>query len=121
MDNSVIDNHLLNNSETTTDLSIFKWWEKKRILYNISVVISGVFMMLIYAKYVQPFEIILALIWGLITNIAYFSGVIIDLSFRFYLKIKINPSFLFYIGLIFSILFTLLLALGYYESKTSAF
>ncbi|MFT5645709.1 MAG: hypothetical protein ACI976_000383 [Aureispira sp.] len=94
------DNDLLDDAEILQDQSILdliQWWEKRRLLYNIIVGLTGSVALLLLLErryYISFSEIALFLVlpFGLFANIAYLAGWIIDLLLRYYFKITLSLS-----------------------------
>ena len=67
------------------------WWEKQRIIFNIFVGISGLLSLIIVSPYFFGIaEIIGVLIWGIIANILYSSGILIEIFNLYYFNSKVN-------------------------------
>jgi hypothetical protein len=78
-------------------LDLIQWWEKRRLLYNIIVGLTGSVALLLLLErryYISFSEIALFLVlpFGLFANIAYLAGWIIDLLLRYYFKITLSLS-----------------------------
>ena len=106
------------SSETSPDktdfdiLPIINFWEKNRIMYNIVVGITGI-LGTIFSNVIStwhPIIIILgAMFYGLAANFCYCIGPYINIIGVTKLKFTNQPwKFLFYIGLLFSIVVTLI-------------
>lgn len=91
-----------------------KWWESKRWIFNIAVLISGVFAIYIglsqceyYWSLEDTFGVVL---WVIGANIFYSLGILLELFDWYYLKNKIGivkfRLFFFVIGTLFSCLWT---------------
>ena len=94
--------------------SNIKWWESKRLIFNILVGISGI-IAIYKASHLDNFywsnqDTFGTITWGLGANIFYSCGMILELFNWYYLKEKLNLNklrlLLFIIGLIFSCLWT---------------
>ncbi len=110
---------VLNEKTGSAVLVLIKWWERKRITYNLLVGISGaaVFLLPIFAEDLRIFIPlgIMAAIYAFFANVFYTLGWILEVLLVVYFK-KINgigqyKYILFLIGTIFSMLLSLFLAL----------
>ena len=70
----------------------FKWWEKKRLLYNTIVGVSAIAGMFIFIGFIPlgPFDIIGMILWGLAANAFYFCGFLIEPFTKYYLNSTID-------------------------------
>jgi hypothetical protein len=67
------------------------WWEKQRIIFNIVVGISGLLSLIIISpSYFGITEIIGILFWGIIANILYSSGILIEILNLYYFNSKVK-------------------------------
>jgi hypothetical protein len=106
------------NSELTKNT--LDWWEKKRIWYNLIVLIFGVWQIIKEQPDTYNFEdIIGVVIYGLGANILYSIGILIELLdeyyFKTFFKFKRFRWFFLIIGTLFSILYTTWLIKIYYN------
>lgn len=93
-------------------LDMIRWWEKRRLLYNVIVGafgLSGILIILNRYHSVSFLQLLqyAALPYGIFANIAYLAGWVLDLLLRYYLNIKLNVSSrqtLFFLGVGISIL-----------------
>ncbi|WP_452230152.1 hypothetical protein [Lacinutrix sp. MEBiC02404] len=61
------------------------WWEKKRIIFNIAVGLSGVLSLIVVSPYFFGIiEIMGILIWAILANILYSSGILIEIINLYY-------------------------------------
>lgn len=120
------DDNLLDDTGILQDQSILdmiQWWEKRRLLYNVIVGLSGILTSIIIMKLHRSiaFSEILwyaVLPYGIFSNLAYLVGWVFELLLRYYFKIKLNLSSrrtLLGVGIAISILpfiFIILIILG---------
>ncbi|MDO5980032.1 hypothetical protein [Flavivirga spongiicola] len=67
------------------------WWEKKRITFNVVVGISGLIsFMVLSPNYFGITEIIGILTWGILANILYSSGILIEIFNFYYFNDKVK-------------------------------
>jgi hypothetical protein len=91
----------------------FKWWEKKRLLYNIIIGASGIAGMLIFIGFIalRPIDIIGMLLWGITANAFYFTGFLIEPLAKYYLNSTMDftdkRSNFFWAGTAMSVLLTI--------------
>lgn len=93
-----------------------KWWEKRRILYNIAVGIAAIFPILRLCIFIEsidyiPFSLGI-IVYLCLANICYCFGWGIDILKSFYFKNSTygkHKSLLLVLGIVFSMLFTLLM------------
>lgn len=72
------------------------WWEKKRIWYNLIVGVSGVIPIVLYANHFGFVEVFGLAMYGLILNVFYSSGFLIEALNIHYLKQKLQIEYLKY-------------------------
>jgi hypothetical protein len=105
---------LFPDKDENTLYAAFSWWEKKRLLYNIIIGITGLMGMLWYMGYIplKPYDIIGMLAWGFMANIFYFGGFLLEPVFKYYFKPDIDfadkRSNFFWAGTVFSVLITII-------------
>ncbi len=91
-------------------LAAFAWWEKKRVLYNIIVGVAGIIVLLLL-PYFSILDLLGVIIYGVIVNLFYSLGFLIEVAARHYFKSDIDftekRETFFGAGLIFSVLVTL--------------
>lgn len=114
-----------NVSEETSDgkiVALVKWWERKRIIYNILVGITGLLGLYLFWRQVilsEPVFVISGVIcYGIAANCCYFLGWMIEvLLITFFPRLAANGLekkgrvILFLIGVIFSVFLTFALSL----------
>jgi hypothetical protein len=67
------------------------WWEKQRIIFNLVVGISGLLpLIILLPSWFGIEEVIGILIWGIISNILYSSGILVEIFNLYYLNSKVN-------------------------------
>lgn len=81
--------------ELNTDRLILtiKAWEKQRIWFNVSVGIAGIYSIIPYwddFTYRLFWNITGVLIWGLLANILYSTGILLEIIDSYYFKGKVN-------------------------------
>jgi hypothetical protein len=104
-------------------LKTIQWWEKKRVWFNLCLGVVGVYTMITYSS-VMSFDpihdTIGVLVWGVLANILYSSGILLEVINLYYLKNKVNfymlRYFLIIIGTLLYCLVTFLYAFIYYTS-----
>ncbi|MEM5565915.1 hypothetical protein WNY78_12410 [Psychroserpens sp. AS72] len=104
--------------KTTND--ILKWWEPKRLWFNFAVGLSGVLAILLTGEFeFIIFDIIGIFIWGVIANILFSTGILVEILDDYYFKSKLklfNFRWLFYIvGTILYCIVTFGYAVLYYS------
>lgn len=103
-------------------VAIVKWWEYKRMVYNISVGISGLLGLLMFWSQVilsEPMFVLTGVfVFGIAANCCYFLGWMIEVLFiTFFPRLAANGlehkgrMILFIIGTIFSVFLTFALSL----------
>ena len=104
-------------TEPTRTIDIIKWWERKRILYNLIVGLSGLLILAIINLFGTStiFLIPLILFYGLAANFFYTLGWMIEIGLREILNKeigirKIGPALL-YIGIVISLMMNLIFGL----------
>jgi hypothetical protein len=93
-------------------LDAFKWWEARRLMYNLIVGLSGVLPLLVsgifFQKAIASIAFFICLAWAILANFCYFSGYLLELFDWKILKynhpLLHNRKLLYYLGLIFSVL-----------------
>ena len=104
---------LFSEKEDKSLLAAFGWWEKKRIYYNIAVGAAGIIVLAFDQSFNPPY-LIGIIIYGIVANLFYSLGFLIETGLKYYSKSEIDFSSrrntLFWAGLIFSVL--LILGLG---------
>ncbi|MFT4600175.1 MAG: hypothetical protein ACI857_000346 [Arenicella sp.] len=113
MDTDILDDH---EKEQEIVLSIaIKWWEKKRLLFNLLVGGIGILGLLFSRFAIHPEEIIGLAIYGGLMNVMYSIGFLLEAMNKHYLKGKIEmvpwrlP--LFILGTLVSMFVTLIASL----------
>ena len=105
------------------------WWERKRLLYNLIVVGTELFLMILYKSEVINYGIVSALlgsiIWTFLANICYSLGWGIEI-FRLYYNLSISSFdkwrlLLLVTGITFSVLLTYLIYSGLFPFKYMMF
>ena len=109
------DEQILNN--------IVKWWEKKRLWFNIILAVIGIGMIIIINPYYFGFKDFLGIIiWGIGANIFFSLGILAEIFDLYYLKSRLslkNFRWIFLIiGTLFSSCYTMMTILNYYNQLT---
>lgn len=95
------------------------WWKKKRIWYNITVGLSGILPLLIYAKAFNFVDFIGLVIYAFVLNVFYSSGFILESLNFYYLQQRFQIDYLriplFIFGTLVSCAITFTWALIYYS------
>lgn len=102
--------------------SNIKWWESKRLIYNIAVGLFGVFGIYDGLPRVEYFwtidDSIGIIFWAIGANILYSLGTLLELFDWYYLKNKLRIKrfrmLFFIVGLLFSCIWTLLCCFMYF-------
>ncbi|AUC75670.1 hypothetical protein [Olleya sp. Bg11-27] len=76
----MIESHKINNS--------IVWWEKKRLWFNVAVGLTGVISILFIWPYLFYDRFIAIILYGIIANIFYSLGMLIELLDSYYHKGK---------------------------------
>jgi hypothetical protein len=104
---------IFNIEKDNSILSAFGWWEKRRWIYNIVVGFTGAFFMFLLPM-VTSFDIIGIVIYGLLANLCYSLGFLIEVVARYYFKNETDftdrRKLMFGAGLVISVLVTAFLA-----------
>lgn len=106
------------------DFSVLKktiiWWEKKRIWFNVAVGLAG--LLGITINIIHPFGIedfIGIILWGMMANILYSVGILLEIVNQYYLKGRLNifrfRRFFFIIGTLAYVFFTWVYVYFYYK------
>lgn len=75
--------------ENKTDMSImesFRWWENKRIWFNLAVGFTGAYVLDTYCIRLFPGDIIGIILWGIVANLLFSLGFFAEMADRYYLK-----------------------------------
>ncbi|MBL87042.1 MAG: hypothetical protein CMO82_10335 [Winogradskyella sp.] len=96
---------------TKEELNIcLKWWESKRLWYNVIVGGIGLIGLCRYSTYFGLIEFIGLLVYGFVANVFYSLGILIELLDYYYfkngLKIYNKRYILFILGCLFSCIIT---------------
>lgn len=107
----LLDDNFDNTSQEKKYSSVIDYWEKKRKLYNIIMLIPGVISCIpYYLKFgITFFEFCIILLIGLIANLFYTFGCSVILLGVYYLGNIFNSTFWSKLFLIFGTLFSLAL------------
>jgi hypothetical protein len=91
-------------------LTAFAWWEKKRIVYNMVLLVTGGITLFMLQGF-DPLMLIGVLIYGVFANVFYCLGFFIEMASHHYFKsdrdFTSTRVTIFWIGLIFSVFITL--------------
>lgn len=82
----LFEEQLLNNQRIST---MFKWWERKRLYFNILVGLAGLLTIIFCANTFGVIEIFGCLFWGIVANIFYSFGFTLEIANIYYLKGRI--------------------------------
>ncbi len=83
----------VNTTNTDCLLQTIKWWEKKRIWFNLLVGLSGVISMYTFNTNLSLLgctDFVGIIIWGILANILYSTGIILETTNLYYFKSKIK-------------------------------
>jgi len=102
---------IFNDQEDRSLLAAFGWWEKRRIAYNVIVGICGLIVLIFFLNVpLDPALIIDAILYGVIVNLFYTLGFLIEVVSRYYFKsdrdFSKSRKGLFWTGLVISVLIT---------------
>lgn len=100
--------------------NIVKWWEKKRLWFNIILGIIGTgLIIIINPPYFGVQDIIGIILWGIGANIFFSLGILSEIFDLYYLKGRFSSEnyrwFFFVIGTLFSCYHTIMTILIYYK------
>ncbi len=102
---------IFNDKEDKSLLAAFGWWEKRRLAYNLVVGACGVLVLIFLRLPLDPSLVIDVVLYGVIVNLFYTLGFLIEVISRYYFKSGRNFSQsrngLFWTGLVISVLVTL--------------
>ncbi len=94
----------------TQGLSAFAWWEKRRLLYNVIVGAAGILAIVFFTGFTF-INIPGIILYGIIANLFYSLGFLLEMIARYYFRSTINFSprrrMIFWTGVLFSIVVTL--------------
>ena len=97
-------------------LTAFGWWEKRRWIFNLVVGLTGSIFFFLVPSF-NSFDILGVLVYGILANLCYCTGFLIEVAARYYFKNESDftrkREFLYAAGLLFSVLVTALLAIGW--------
>lgn len=119
MDDPILDEEL--NLTNQLGQSV-RFWEKRRITYNVLVGVCGFIILIIYWKYTRWYDVVFASIYAIIMNLAYMTGFYLEtldlhfLNSRFSIHRR-RPT-LFILGTILACIFTLLAGFIAFEITT---
>lgn len=115
MSQQILDSNIITNQSI---IQKFKWWEKKRMLFNIAVGISGLITTIMYCKHFEIFELFGVIAWGMVANILYSTGFIFEMVDHYYFNERIQivkfRMFLFLIGTLSYIIVSYFFGMVYY-------
>lgn len=97
-------------------LTAFGWWEKRRWIFNLVMGLTGSVIFFLIPS-VETLDILGVLVYGILANLCYCTGFLIEVVARYYFKNESDftrkREFLYGAGLLFSVLVTALLAFGW--------
>ena len=118
MHQDILDNDLLNRSDQKGIKEVFIWWEKKRIIFNALVGLSGLYVTFVFCNKFTGFELFGIIMWGAVANIFYSTGSILEMADIYYFKGQINlyryRTFLLVTGTLLYVVVTYLFGRLYY-------
>lgn len=98
--------------------SALSWWEKKRIWFNVFVGASGLTAIALYASSFSTGDLIGLVLYGLLLNVCYSLGFLLEAFNQYYLKQKIDIEKLrlpfLIVGTLFSTVITFVWTIIYY-------
>jgi hypothetical protein len=86
MNQQILDDDILAHQKNTDILEKFQWWEKKRLLFNLAVGITGVIATILHCKHFGAFELFGTVAWGAVANILYSTGFLLEMIDYYYFK-----------------------------------
>lgn len=89
MDEETLDSFITAPQEKAYEKSI-KWWEKKRLWFNLLVGATGLVSVLVHARYFGGFELFGVIMWGLVANIMFSTGLMLEIADLYYAKGRWN-------------------------------
>lgn len=107
-------------TENTTENSL-KWWEPKRLWFNIGVGISGILAITITGNFeCILFNVFGIIAWGILANILFSTGILVEILDNYYLKGKLKLSrfrwFSYIVGTMLYCVFTFGYAIFYFTN-----
>ncbi len=69
---------------------IIKWWESKRWLFNLGNGLIGILGLILFADYFKIEEVIGLIIYAIVANILFSSGMILEILDFYYLNNKLG-------------------------------
>lgn len=99
---------------------IVKWWEKKRLWFNIIVCSTGIICILVMnLGFFLIFDFIGIVIFGIVANVFYSTGILVELLDIYYLRGKLKlydyRLLFFIIGTLATCYFTIIIAIEHYN------
>lgn len=105
--------HLFEEKKEQSLLFAFAWWEKRRWIFNVIVGVTGILSLLLLSllPLLNFFDLAGIILYGIIANLFYSLGFLIEAGARYYLKSQKDftetRKQLFGLGLVISILVTI--------------
>jgi hypothetical protein len=92
----------------------FSWWEKRRMVFNLTVGLTGLFSFVVVGRF-YVHDLVVIIIYGVIANLFYCLGFYSEVAAKHYFKGRFDLSerrnSLFTLGLLVSIGVTLLMGI----------
>ena len=66
-------------------MTSFAWWEKRRLVYNLLMALSGLFAIILIGSFYLD-DLVVVLLYGVIANLFYSLGFFIEIGARYYFK-----------------------------------
>jgi len=111
--------------QTSSMMEAIKWWEKRRVWFNVAVGLSGLISILFLFPMFNLYDILGIIFYGIAANVFYSFGFVLEALNLHYLNGRIEMSkyrmALFLIGTLFSCLVTFVAGIVYYSLATSPF
>lgn len=85
----ILDNNLTNENISPGFEGAIRWWEKRRVLYNIVVCCCGIITILLAGK-LDFFSIVMVFFYAIAANIAYCSGLMLEAWDYYYFGNRLN-------------------------------
>lgn len=99
-------------------LDAFRWWEKRRLLFNVLVGGIGLLVTILFCRFFGLFEAFGVVMWGGLANILYSLGFLLEVADRYYLQGTLQLSaarmVLFLIGTTAYVVVTAIFGAEYY-------
>ena len=118
MKEQILDDDIISKQKNIQVLEKFQWWERKRLIFNIAVGLTGLLVTIIYCRHWGGFELFGVVTWAIVANILYSAGFIIEMMDFYYLneslKIEKLRMFFFLVGTFCYVIVSYFFGMAYY-------